>query len=128
MVSNIKKDLSNIQPSKTGVTQNFVNEFAGAIQFVELYTYDKITFETFINEILQLKEYQERYPLNKFDNVITHENSELIEQPNSIIKSINSILENMKSPRYHNDEIKLKKEIERIKELAHLGVRLIRGN
>ena len=122
-----KRDLSQVQPSKTGVTQDFINEFAGVIQFVELYQSKKISFEQFSKRILLLKTYQERYPEDKYNNVITTENSQLVKELDNLVHQINSILREIKKDTYHKIPQKIEEDMDELSRLGHLGVRLIRG-
>lgn len=122
-----KRDLSKVQPSKTGVTQDFINEFAGVIQFIELYQNKKISFEQFSKEIFLLKTYQERYPKDRYDNVITLQNSQLVKELDNLVHQINSILREMKKDTYHKIPQKIEEEMNELNRLGQLGVRLIRG-
>ena len=113
-----KEDLSLVQPSQTGVTQDYVNTFAGVIQFVELYLNGVITFEEFISEVALREKYEERYPPSKYDNIITSKNSNLVSELNLLVEKINEILKNMKSKSYHNNVAQIEKEMNELNQLS----------
>lgn len=89
----MRKDLSKLQPSKSGISYDYINEFAKVKSFINMYFQLNSENNLQKDNILVLK-YEERYPSSEFHNIRTSQNSKTIDALDSIVNLINSILKN----------------------------------
>jgi hypothetical protein len=70
---------------KTGISLDYVNEFS-VVGFIELSMLDDAVKHVRSHPI---KKYEERYPPDKYENVITEHNKERIRQLDAVVDRLN---------------------------------------
>ena len=76
---------------ETGISRDFINEYTGIVMRIQGWESGNDMFDIIIP--YSLKKYEERYPLDKYKEVITLKNKLRIRRINSCVEKINQLKE-----------------------------------
>ena len=91
---------SNEQPKRrvnqiierTGLSADYINEYNSMVSRLAAFSLENVK-EDILQHGIRIKSYQEHFPEDQFENVITDQNRETAEQLNQIAKDFNQKLE-----------------------------------
>ncbi|MFP4402014.1 MAG: hypothetical protein ACLFPL_02180 [Candidatus Nanoarchaeia archaeon] len=117
----MKKDLSKIQPSKSGISSDYINEFTIILTRMK-HLNEKVNSKPMIlSQINYVKKYTQRYSFDKYYNIVTEQNQKILRELDKIVEDINTLLTKGK-----NNGSLDQKEIQIIIQLCNKAVLLIR--
>ena len=115
----MKIDLSTLQPSPSGISNDYINEFQKIKIFLHNFRNDK-DINSSKCELL-LKKYEERYEESRYENIRTLRNTKSIDSLDSIVNLMNNIISNYIEYNSLNDS-----QLKELENLLTIAIRIIR--
>lgn len=86
----MKHEIPQINP-ETGMSEDYANEYVRLFHALEDIKY-ALGYDFFNKYVVSLKKYIERYPIDKFVNVVTDKNRESIRRLDELVDEVNSLI------------------------------------